>query len=160
VLKRTYDEQICSLARALEVVGERWTLLLVRDALLGLRRFDEFLDSLGIARNVLSQRLQTLVEHGVFERVRYSERPERHEYRLTPRGVELATAVVTLMQWGDRHYAPQGPPRHVEHATCGSELEVALRCPACDRAVGPAEVTTRLDPSLGLPRPGGPPLPR
>ena len=88
------------------MVGERWTLLVVRDALLGLRRFDEFLDSLGIARNVLSNRLQTLVEHGVFERVRYQERPERFEYRLTPRGGELATAVIALMQWGDRHFAP------------------------------------------------------
>jgi DNA-binding HxlR family transcriptional regulator len=148
VLKRTYDDQVCSLARALEVVGERWTLLVVRDALLGLRRFDEFLDSLGIARNVLSNRLQTLVEHGVFERVRYQERPERFEYRLTPRGGELATAVIALMQWGDRHFAPPlGPPRHIEHADCGSELHAGLVCSTCGRAAGPVEVTTRLNPA-------------
>jgi DNA-binding HxlR family transcriptional regulator len=145
VLNRMYDDQVCTLARALEVVGERWTLLVVRDALLGLRRFEEFLGSLAIARNILSSRLQTLVEHGVLERVRYQERPERYEYHLTPRGGELATAVVALMQWGDRHFAPpEGPPRRIEHATCGSELHVALVCPTCDRAADPVEVTTRL----------------
>jgi DNA-binding HxlR family transcriptional regulator len=148
VLNRTYDDQTCSLARTLEVVGERWTLLIVRDALLGLRRFEEFLGSLAIARNVLSARLALLVEYGVLERVRYQERPERFEYRLTARGVDLAPAVIALMQWGDRHFAPpQGPPRLIDHAGCGAQVEAGLTCPACDRAVHPAELRPRLNPA-------------
>ena len=88
MLKRDYDGQVCSIARTLEIVGERWTLLIVRDAFLGLRRFDQFQESLGIARNVLTDRLNRLVEEGILERVRYSERPERHEYLLTEKGRE------------------------------------------------------------------------
>jgi DNA-binding HxlR family transcriptional regulator len=104
MLGRDYESQpFCGVARALEIVGERWTLLIVRDAFLGRRRFDEFQQSLGIARNVLTDRLNTLVDEGVFERVRYSERPERHEYRLTAKGRELLVAVTALRQWGERH---------------------------------------------------------
>jgi DNA-binding HxlR family transcriptional regulator len=108
VLNRTYDGQNCSIARALEVVGERWTLLIVRDVLLGLRRFDELQESLGIARNVLADRLNRLVEEGVLERVRYSERPPRSEYRLTAKGRELEAALSALRGWGDK-YASPGP---------------------------------------------------
>src|SRR5438270_4182828 len=110
VLKRDYEGQNCSIARALEVVGERWTLLIVRDAFLGLRRFDQFQDSLGIARNVLSDRLNRLVEEGILERVLYSERPERYEYRLTAKGRELNIALTSLRQWGDK-YLSEKPPR-------------------------------------------------
>src|SRR2546430_16348609 len=100
MLRRDYEGQNCSIARALEVVGERWTLLIVRDAFLGLRRFDQFQDSLGIARNVLSDRLNRLVEEGILERVLYSERPERYEYRLTATGRELHIAPTSLRQRG------------------------------------------------------------
>ena len=93
MLKRDYEGQNCSIARALEVVGERWTLLIVRDVFLGLRRFDELQESLGIARNVLTDRLNRLVDEGILERVRYSERPERYEYRLTPKGRDLNIAL-------------------------------------------------------------------
>src|SRR5215471_9292986 len=93
MLNRRYDGQNCSIARALEVVGERWTLLIVRDVFLGKRRFDELQASLGIARNVLTDRLNRLVEQGILERVPYSERPERYEYRLTPKGLELNVAL-------------------------------------------------------------------
>jgi DNA-binding HxlR family transcriptional regulator len=110
VLNRDYQGQNCSIARALEVVGERWTLLIVRDVLLGLRRFDELQQSLGIARNVLADRLNRLVEEGVLERVRYSERPERFEYRLTRKGRELDIALTGLRQWGDK-YLSEKPPR-------------------------------------------------
>jgi DNA-binding HxlR family transcriptional regulator len=99
-------------ARALEVVGERWTLLIVRDAFLGLRRFEQFQESLGIARNVLTDRLNRLVEEGILERVRYSERPERYEYRLTPKGRDLQIALAGLRQWGDK-YVSETPPRIV-----------------------------------------------
>ncbi|HEX4249448.1 MAG TPA: helix-turn-helix domain-containing protein, partial [Pseudonocardia sp.] len=103
MLGRSYDAEVCSLARALEVVGERWTLLIVRDALLGLSRFEEFSDSLGLARNVLTDRLTGLVRAGVLERVRYQRRPDRFEYRLTAPGRGLAVPVLALMQWGDAH---------------------------------------------------------
>ena len=102
--------QYCGLARALELVGERWTLLIIRDVFLGLHRFDEFQESLGIARNVLTDRLSRLVEHGILERVRYNERPERFEYRLTKKGRQLDVALAGLRQWGDT-YISKTPPR-------------------------------------------------
>ena len=110
MLKRDYEGQNCSIARALEVVGERWTLLIVRDAFLGLSRFEQFQESLGIARNVLTERLNRLVEEGILERVRYSERPERFEYRLTRKGRDLQIALTGLVQWGDK-YVSDKPPR-------------------------------------------------
>src|SRR5437870_2691 len=110
MLKRDYEGQNCSIARALEIVGERWTLLIIRDAFLGLRRFEQFQDSLGIARNVLTDRLNRLVAEGILERVRYSERPERYEYRLTGKGRELNIALTALRQWGDT-YLGEKPPR-------------------------------------------------
>jgi DNA-binding HxlR family transcriptional regulator len=110
MLGRDYEGQNCSIARALEVVGERWTLLIIRDALLGLRRFEQFQESLGIARNVLADRLGRLVEEGILERVLYSERPERYEYRLTHKGRDLNIALTSLMQWGDA-YLSEKPPR-------------------------------------------------
>lgn len=110
MLKRDYDGQNCSIARALEVVGERWSLLIVRDAFLGLRRFDQFQKSLGVARNVLTERLNRLVDEGILERVRYNDRPERYEYRLTRKGRDLIVAVTALRQWGDQ-YLSEKPPR-------------------------------------------------
>jgi DNA-binding HxlR family transcriptional regulator len=149
MLGRTYDDQVCSIARTLEVLGERWTLLIVRDALLGLRRFDDFQHSLGVARNVLTDRLGRLVDAGVLERVPYQERPLRHEYQLTPVGHELALPLTGLMHWGDRHLAgPAGPPRLAQHRDCGGPVEVTLYCAACDQPVA----TTDLDvvPGPGL----------
>src|SRR2546425_1223139 len=110
MLKRDYEGQNCSIARALEVVGERWTLLIVRDAFLGLSRFEQFQESLGIARNVLPGRLNRLVEEGILERVRYSERPERFEYRLTRKGRALKIALPVLVQGGEK-YLGEKPPR-------------------------------------------------
>jgi DNA-binding HxlR family transcriptional regulator len=110
VLKRDYEGQNCSIARTLEVVGDRWTLLVVRDVALGRRRFDELLGSLGVASNVLTDRLGRLVDEGILERVRYNERPPRFEYHLTKKGRELGVALLALMQWGDRHLSEK-PPR-------------------------------------------------
>lgn len=110
MLRNDYAGQECSIARALEIVGERWTLLIIRDAFLGLRRFDQFQESLGIARNVLTDRLGRLVEEGILRRVRYSERPERYEYRLTRKGADLAVALAGLRQWGDKYLSAK-PPR-------------------------------------------------
>ena len=131
MLGRDYEGQNCSVARTLELVGERWTLLVVRDAFLGRRRFEEFQESLGIARNVLADRLAKLVEHGIFERVRYQERPERHEYRLTPKGRDLWHVLTALRQWGDRWAAPDGPPLEMTHTACGHVVEAKPVCSRC-----------------------------
>jgi len=138
VLHRTYDNQTCSVARALETVGERWTLLIVRDALLGIRRFEDFQRDLGIARNVLTDRLNRLVEMGVLERRAYSEKPLRHEYRLTDKGRDLFPVVHALATWGDAHDAPDGPPMLFTHRDCGGRLDDRRRCTRCG-----ADVTVR-----------------
>src|SRR5436853_2887738 len=111
MLPRTYPDQHCSIAGTLELIGQRWTLLVLRDAFLGVRRFDDFQRDLGVARNVLAARLGRLVDEGVFERVAYQERPERFEYRLTEKGRDLWPVTMALLRWGDRHYATEGPPR-------------------------------------------------
>jgi DNA-binding HxlR family transcriptional regulator len=105
MLGRDYKGQDCSIARALEIVGQRWTLLIIRDVFLGLRRFDEIQDNLGIARNVLTDRLARLVEEEILERKPYSKRPERFEYRLTKKGQDLYVALAALRQWGDEYLA-------------------------------------------------------
>jgi DNA-binding HxlR family transcriptional regulator len=132
VLPRTYDEQVCSIARSLEVVGDRWTLLIIRDAFLGLRRFQEFEADLGVPKKVLSERLQRLVDEGILERRVYQERPERHEYVLTDKGRGLWRALAQLMMWGDEHYSSDaGPPRLLRHRGCGGRLDYSLRCKKC-----------------------------
>lgn len=146
MLKRDYDGQVCSIARALELVGDRWTLLIIRDVTLGLRRFDEFLDSLGVASNVLTDRLNRLVDEGVLERVRYSERPERFEYHLTAKGSELGLALLALMQWGDRHLSDR-PPRIARRRTDRSP--VSVRVVAGDGALVPPQ-DLELVPGPGL----------
>lgn len=125
MLKRDYEGQNCSIARALEVVGERWTLLIVRDVFLGLRRFEQFQENLGIARNVLTDRLNRLVEEGILERVRYSERPDRYEYRLTRKGRDLHLALTGLRQWGDK-YRSEKPPTLLRRKTDKKPVVAAL----------------------------------
>src|SRR4051812_40644656 len=131
MLPRTYDAQHCSIARALEVLGDRWTLLVIRDAFLGVRRFDDFQRDLGVARNVLTDRLGRLVDEGVLERVRYQERPERFEYRLTEKGRDLWPVTMALLRWGGRHYATDGPPRLIRHRGCGGHVPQHPRCDPC-----------------------------
>jgi DNA-binding HxlR family transcriptional regulator len=131
VLPRTYDNQVCSIARALETVGDRWTMLVIRDAFLGIRRFEDFQSDLGIARNVLTDRLTRLVDEGILERRRYRERPERFEYRLTEKGIDLWPVMVSLMKWGDRYAAPDGPPTLILHRYCGGDVDERFRCSKC-----------------------------
>jgi DNA-binding HxlR family transcriptional regulator len=132
VLRNDYDGQTCSIAGALEVVGERWSLLVLRDVMLGLRRFEEIQANLGVARNVLQSRLTRLVEHGVLERRLYNERPRRYEYVLTDKGLDLWPALVALMQWGDRYApTPAGPPVVLEHRDCGGAVDDHRTCTAC-----------------------------
>jgi DNA-binding HxlR family transcriptional regulator len=144
VLHNTYAGQTCSVARTLEVVGERWTLLILRDAFSGVRRFDDFQRSLGIARNVLNTRLQRLVDAGVLERHRYQERPERFEYRLTEMGLDLWPPLVALMGFGDRHLAGEdGPPVRLEHRGCGGPVSDRGVCEACGAVLGARDVRAR-----------------
>ncbi len=131
MLGSDYRTQTCSVAATLEVVGERWTLLIVRDVLLGLRRFDQLQADLGVARNVLQARLARLVDAGVLERHRYQERPERFEYRLTEKGLDLWPVVVALLQWGDKYAAPGGPPVVLEHRECGGAVDEHRICSRC-----------------------------
>jgi len=142
-MKRTYAGQRCTAARALEVVGERWTLLIVRDALMGVTRFVGFRDTSGIPRNVLTARLNLLVEHEVLERVEYQRRPVRHEYRLTDKGRALGPVVSTLMEWGNEYYAADlpSPPTLVMHKDCGGRVVSQRVCESCRRTVRPVETT-------------------
>jgi DNA-binding HxlR family transcriptional regulator len=132
VLPRTYEDQVCSVARGLSVIGDRWTLLIVRDAFLGLKRFQEFEANLGLPKKVLTERLQRLVDEEVFERRLYQERPERFDYVLTEKGRGLWRVLAHLLMWGDQHYADEaGPPRILRHRECGGRLDYSLRCKKC-----------------------------
>lgn len=132
MLHNTYAGQTCSVARTLELVGERWTLLILRDAFLGVRRFDDFQRSLGIARNVLNTRLQRLCDSGLLERRLYQDRPERYEYRLTEMGLDLFPSVVALMEFGDKHLAAEGgAPMLMQHKGCGGAVDSRRVCAAC-----------------------------
>jgi DNA-binding HxlR family transcriptional regulator len=131
-MRRTsFEAMNCSVAQCLEAIGEWWSMLIVRDAFLGVRRFDDFQARLGISRNVLNQRLSRLVEQGVLERVPYQEHPPRSEYRLTEKGRDLWGVLTTMRQWGDRWAAPNGPRVETEHTTCGHVSNAKLVCSEC-----------------------------
>lgn len=149
MLDSDYPGQECSIARALEVVGERWTLLILRDVFVGHRRFDEFIDTVGVTRTVLTNRLRKLVAHGVLERRRYQQRPDRYEYLPTAKALQLAPVIAQLMRWGDEHYAhPAGPPRRLLHHGCRGEVEVSCRCKGCGAEVDASDIETELNPAL------------
>ena len=127
----------CSVARTLEIVGEKWALLAVREVFLGNRRFDEMVRRIGAPRDTLAARLRSLVGAGILERRQYSEHPARYEYRLTTAGQELYPVILTLMRWGDEHLAGDGEvPMVLEHA-CGHRLAAQVVCEACGEPVQP-----------------------
>ena len=130
----------CSVAQCLEVVGEWWSMLIVRDAFFGVTRFDAFQERLGIARNVLQARLTKLVDAGVLTKTAYSDHPPRYDYRLTDKGRDLWPVLTAMRQWGDRYAAPSGPPVQIVHKGCGHICDVVLSCGACGEAVGPRDV--------------------
>jgi DNA-binding HxlR family transcriptional regulator len=146
MLGNAYENQACSLAAALEVIGERWSLLIVRDVFLGLRRFDQIQSDLGIARNVLHARLTRLLEQGVIERRLYQERPPRYEYRLTDKGIDLWPTIVSLMQWGNRYAAPDGPPVLLEHRGCGGTVDEHRMCESCGARLSARDTQARPGP--------------
>src|SRR5690349_24183985 len=132
-MRRTsFGDMPCPIARSLERVGEWWSILILRDALAGMTRFEEFQESLGIAPNMLTRRLNALVEAGLLERHLYSERPPRHEYRLTARGRDFRPVLLAMLAWGNRHFAPEGASIHIVDARTGEAAEPVL----VDRATG------------------------
>jgi DNA-binding HxlR family transcriptional regulator len=128
-------ERNCSIARTLSVLGERWTLLVLRQSFLGVKRFDDFQATLAIARNTLADRLNTLVDEGVLERRPYQKRPLRHEYKLTQKGRDLYPVLVSLMRWGDRYNADGGPPVLLVHEPCGHVADPHLTCSHCGEEI-------------------------
>ncbi|WP_371671183.1 helix-turn-helix transcriptional regulator [Streptomyces sp. NBC_00289] len=147
-LGKDYATQECSIARALEVIGERWTLLVIRDALYGVRRYNDFLVHLGIPRAVLAARLQALTADGILEKRRYQESPPRDEYVLTDRGIELWPTIRSLGLWGREHFTGTPRLRYFRHADCGTELGPYGECPACGIVVPVGDVL--LEPGPGL----------
>jgi len=143
-MERTnYQASNCSIARTLDVVGEKWTLLILRESFYGATRFEQFHHVLQCPRNVLSERLSKLVDEGILERSEYREPGSRtrHEYRMTDKGRELTPILLALREWGDRHKAdPAGPAVLARHAGCGKELRVTLQCAAGHEVTGPEDI--------------------
>jgi DNA-binding HxlR family transcriptional regulator len=148
LLHSTYEGQNCSVARSLEVIGERWTILILRDAFYGVRRFDDFREGLNISRGILASRLQHLIDEGILERRRYNERPERFEYRLTEKGRDLWPVLMALVRWGDRYEAEHGPPRVFLHRHCDGEVTDQLTCAKCGASLTVRDVVAKDGPGM------------
>jgi DNA-binding HxlR family transcriptional regulator len=147
MLGRLYESENCSAARALELVGERWSLLILRNAsFAGQTRFSEFGRSLGIAPNILASRLESFVAAGLMEMRPNAAHKGQNEYVLTEMGRDFVPALVALTEWGDRWAAPNGPPIVYEHETCGGHIQTELRCRSCNEVTTPAAVTARPGP--------------
>ena len=151
---KDFPRDACSMASTLEVIGERWTMHVLRESFLGVRRFEDYRRNIGVARNILSDRLNTLVTEGILRRELYSERQPRYEYRLTRKGIDLHEILIALMKWGNR-WTPNedGPAVVLRHRECGGTVEPVLSCPDCGEPVhawdlealpGPA-MTARLE---------------
>jgi DNA-binding HxlR family transcriptional regulator len=139
--RKSFSDMNCSVAQCLEVVGEWWSMLIVRDAFLGVTRFDQFQSRLGISRNILNQRLSHLVAAGVLDRVPYCDKPLRFDYRLTDEGRDLWPVLTAMRQWGDRHRAPSGPPMRISHRRgCGRLCEAVLVCSECGEPLAARDV--------------------
>jgi DNA-binding HxlR family transcriptional regulator len=148
--RRASDPQVfervrpCSVARTLQIIGDRWSILLLREMMLGVRRFDEFQHNLGIAPNILSDRLRRMQDSGVASRVAYQERPPRHEYRFTAKGRDLYSTVLVVMRWGDKWLSEGRAPLLLRHTRCQHDFSVQVVCSACGEEVGPHDVEYRL----------------
>ena len=150
VERKSFAGMHCSVAQCLEVVGEWWSMLIVRDAFLGVTRFDDFQERLGISRNILNQRLNSPGrDTASSRRCRYSEHPPRHDYRLTDKGRDLWPVLTAMRQWGDRYAAPDGPPLQVTHKTCGHVSDAVMVCSACGERLGARDVRAAAGPRCG-----------
>jgi DNA-binding HxlR family transcriptional regulator len=139
--RTSFEDMNCSVAQCLEIVGEWWSLLIVRDAFFGVRRFDDFQARLGISRNILNDRLTKLVDNGVLVRVPYQDNPPRSNYRLTEKGRDLWFVLTAMRQWGDRWAAPDGPPLKMRHAACGRIVKAVATCSHCGEPLDHRAVT-------------------
>lgn len=157
--RKSFEDMNCSVAQTLEVVGEWWTMLVIRDLFLRVRRFDEIQERLGISRNVLAERLDHLVEHGIVERRPYQENPVRHDYVLTSKGRDLWPIVTAMREWGDRWAAPSGPAVLVEHKTCGHTFESVPTCSHCGGVVTLHDIRAVAGPGADPARPIAPLVP-
>ena len=147
------DAQPCSVARTLAVVGDRWTLMILRDCFLGVQRFDDFQHRLGLSRALLADRLKALTDAGVLERHAYQTRPERFEYRLTPAGIDLHPIMLGIADWGNRHLADdRGAPLLYRHKTCDHDFRPVTTCSHCGEALDARSVAVRPGPGFPDPR--------
>ena len=158
VERKSFAGMHCSVAQCLEVVGEWWSMLILRDVFLGVTRFDDLQERLGISRNILNQRLNHLVKTGVLEKVRYSDHPPRYDYRLTDKGRDLWPVLTAMRQWGDRYAAPDGPPLQVTHEACGHISNAVLVCSECGDRIEARDVRAvpgrgAVEPLVGTTRP-------
>ena len=140
----TASPGIDSITAALDVIGDRWSLLVLRGVFRGLHRFSDLRDDLGIASNLLTTRLRRLVDHGILERVQYCQRPARFEYRLTAAGRDLSPVLVSLMQWGDQHRNKGERPTVLCHAACGEPIHNETQCAQCNEVVDPLDIRRRV----------------
>ena len=147
--RASFAEMNCSIAQTLEVIGEWWTPLILRDLFFGVSRFDEFQSRLGISRNVLTERLGRLEEQGIVTRVPYQERPPRYDYRLTEKGADLWRVMTMMREWGDRWAAPDGPPVVTVHRGCGEVSEAVLTCSSCGEPLRPRDLRVADGPGAG-----------
>lgn len=136
----------CSIAATLEVIGDRWTVLILRDVFRGVHRFSDIQESLGIARNLLSHRLTRLVDAGVLEKIRYQEHPPRYDYRLSDKGRDLSPSLIALMGWGDRWMTGGRPSTVLVHDRCGTPLAQRVECPSCAEDITPTHIRSRPGP--------------
>jgi len=133
----------CAIARSVAALGERWTFVILRQSFMGARRFEDYQQGTGIARNILTERLKTLVDHGILARRPYAQHATRtlHEYRLTQKGLDLYPVMISLLQWGNQHGGfADGPPMTLEHLNCGNTIEPRFTCPCCDGTIDPREM--------------------
>ena len=140
----------CSIQGTLDVIGDRWTLLILRDLFRGVRRFSQLEDNLGIAKNLLASRLSKLVAADIVTKIPYQDRPIRHEYFLTRKGRDLSPSLVALMRWGDRWCNDGTPPTLLVHSECGTPLNQITQCPTCDESLDPDEIRSRPGPGASV----------
>jgi DNA-binding HxlR family transcriptional regulator len=145
-MKRTqFADQPCAVARTMDIVGELWSFMIVRNVFLGVRRFEGLRENLGISRKVLTERLELLVKRGILERRLYQDRPPRHEYRLTPMGVDLFPVLIALARWGNRWLVDEaGPPIEFVHRKCGQVTQARVVCNVCGEDIGAHNVRPQL----------------
>ncbi len=147
--KRNFGNRICSVARTLEILGDRWIFLIIREAFFGVRYYEKFQSNLGIATNILSDRLKILVENGIFEKQRDDRDARRIKYKFTRKGIDIYTITLSLMQWGDRYLSDgDGPPLNLYHKTCGNHLKPVMSCAHCGEPIKATDVSFENSPEI------------